>query len=210
MILALGLVGCLADDNDDAPRFFLQQTDNTDVSTGDVGVAEVDTTEADACEAPDPETVGTGLGDTFDVFAKLTNCDGEKVQLLDLMCGKKLTFVDISAGWCQPCKEQAETLDEEIYEPFKDQGLQVISVIFEDPDGYPATSSYCEVWRDTFSLTSPVLVDPALIALKQQFVDAGNAAPINLLLDENFKIIYIRSGENPADLVETIEAELAK
>ena len=124
MILALGLVGCLADDNDDAPRFFLQQTDNTDVSTGDVGVAEVDTTEADACEAPDPETVGTGLGDTFDVFAKLTNCDGEKVQLLDLMCGKKLTFVDISAGWCQPCKEQAETLDEEIYEPFKDQGLQ--------------------------------------------------------------------------------------
>ena len=210
MILALGIVGCLADDNDDAPRFFLQQENGGDEGAEDTVTVEPDTEGEGLCEGPDPESVGTGLGDTFDVFKSLTNCDGEKVQLLDLMCGKKLTFVDISAGWCQPCKEQAETLDEEIYEPFKDQGLQVISIIFEDPDGYPATSSYCQVWRDTFSLTSSVLVDPALIALKQQFVDAGNAAPINLLLDEDFKIIYIRSGENPSDLVETIEAELAK
>ncbi len=156
-----------------------------------------------------PET-GTGfaVGDTFSPTMVLRDCDGAEVTLGELMCGKALTLIDLSAGWCEPCKEQALTIDEEIYEPFKDQGLQVVSIIFQSEDSGIATSQTCAEWRDAFELTSPVLTDPFFNlngGVKAMFDAAGGAAPVNMLVDETFQIRYVHSGEKPVGLDAIIE-----
>jgi thiol-disulfide isomerase/thioredoxin len=160
------------------------------------------------CDTP-TEGFGTSQGELFDPSVTLKDCDGNQVTLAELMCGKELTLIDIGAGWCEPCQEQAETLDEEIYEPFRDKGVQVISILFENGQHLPANVEFCKQWKGTYGLTSPVLVDPTF-RLKPFFTNVSSSTPVILLVDDTFTIVYQRSGEAPKDLVQTIEAELAK
>jgi hypothetical protein len=176
--------------------------------------SEGDTEDGGGAECTWPET-GTGfsVGDVFSPTISLRDCDGSERILGELMCGHKLTLIDLSAGWCEPCKEQAEDIDEEIYEPYKDQGLQVVSIIFQSEDSGIATSQTCAEWRDAFELTSPVLTDPFFNlngGVKAMFDAAGGAAPVNMLVDESFQIRYVHSGEKPVGLEGIIEELLAE
>ncbi|GMV41919.1 MAG: hypothetical protein AMXMBFR64_36350 [Myxococcales bacterium] len=201
VVLALAaLGGCLADENDIKASVGLQEDAGAAV---DVVVADVP-----ACEAPS-EGFGTAPGGIFDANVVLKDCDGNLVRLADLMCGKRLTLVDIGAGWCDPCIQQAKTLDAQIYEPNKGKGLQVISILFEDSKSLPATAAFCKQWRADFGLTSPVLYDPTF-KMKPYFTEVASSTPVNMLVDGDFRIIYKRSGEAPADLGQTIASELAK
>jgi len=192
--------------------------EDTGADPGDASEAGGDEGDVDGQEDASVEctwpTEGTGfaLGDTFSPDMVLRECDGTERTLGELMCGHKLTLIDLSAGWCQPCKEQALTLDLEIYEPYKDAGLQVVSIIFQSEDSGVATSSTCEEWRDAFELTSPVLTDPFFNlngGVKAMFDAAGGAAPVNMLVDETFTIKYVHSGEKPVGLDKVIEGFLS-
>lgn len=219
--LSLCMAACLSDENDAAKSLFGDTKGSTSVGDGDSADSHVDGMDDDSnadtvaddvtavvCDAPS-EGLGTSLGAKFDASITVKNCDFDNVVLKDLMCGHKLTLIDIGAGWCGPCIDQAKILDEEFYEPFKDQGLQVISVLFENATGQPANSDFCKYWRDEFKLTSPVLADPTF-KTKTYFTDVQSSTPVILLVDENFTIVYKRSGETPSDLKSTIEQELAK
>lgn len=203
---ALVIGGCLADEND------LKATVGLDEDTGGAGgaggedVAAPDA--AAACEVP-TSGLGTATGATFDASIVLKDCDGNAVRLADLMCGKKLTLIDIGAGWCEPCIEEASTLDASVYQPNKDKGLQVISIVFENSQSMPATVAFCKEWRDTYGLKSPVLIDP-LFKMEPYFAALSSSTPVNMLVDPSFTIVYKRSGEAPTDLGQTIAAELAK
>ncbi|NUN12385.1 MAG: redoxin domain-containing protein [Myxococcales bacterium] len=215
------LVGCLSDENEAVKTLFDDTKGSTavggedgagpadDVSKDMIGIdLGNEDTSVSVCEAPS-EGLGTSLGAKFDASITIKNCDFDNVVLKDLMCGHKLTLIDIGAGWCGPCIDQARILDEEFYEPFKDKGLQVISILFENASGQPANSDFCEFWRDEFKLTSPVLADPTF-KTKTYFTDVQSSTPVILLVDENFTIVYKRSGETPSDLKSTIEQQLAK
>lgn len=209
-ILALLLVGCLADENDiKATVGLTDDTGNGGSADGASGQDGATTGDAKAsCEAPS-EGFGTGAGGIFDANIVLKDCDGNSVRLADLMCDKKLTLVDIGAGWCEPCIQQAQTLDADIYEPNKGKGLQVISILFEDSKSLPATQAFCKQWRSDFGLTSPVLYDPTF-KMQPYFTELSSSTPVNMLVDADFRIVYKRSGEAPSDLGQTIQSELAK
>lgn len=152
---------------------------------------------------------GTSLGDLFDVDAVLQDCDGNPVALRDVMCGYNLTLIDIGAGWCQPCIEAAEKLEEEIVAPFQGQGLQVISVLFQNEAGQPANTQFCKQWRDNFGLTTPVLIDPTFV-LEPYFDANQQAAPVNMLIDADSRIVFVKAGTPATDLDQTIATELSK
>lgn len=202
---ALALAGCLADENDLKATVGL--TEDGGGSSADTG-AGGDDTGAAACEAP-TEGLGTDTGQRFDASVVLKDCDGNSVRLADLMCGKKLTLVDIGAGWCEPCIEEAQTLEAEVYGPNKGKGLQVISILFEDSQSLPATKAFCQQWRSTYGLTSPVLYDPTF-KMQPYFAELSSSTPVNMLVDQDFTIVYKRSGEAPSDLQQTIDAGLSK
>ncbi len=221
VLVCVSIAGCLGDGqplldgyeggNSTTPEEDTGATpeDATEESGGDVVAVEDASVE---CTWP-PEGTGFGLGDTFSPGMLLRECDGTERTLGELMCGHKLTLIDLSAGWCQPCKEQAATLDVEIYEPYKEQGLQVVSIIFQSEDSGVATSSTCAEWRDAFELTSPVLTDPFFNSnggVKAMFDAAGGAAPVNMLVDETFTIKYVHSGEKPVGLDKVIEGFLSE
>lgn len=207
-VVAVLLCGCLADEND--IRASVGFDKDTGMGTGTAsGDASPGALTGPKCGLPEVGT-GTKQGELFDANIELKDCDGNKVLLGDLMCGHKLTLIDISAGWCSPCADQASTLDSEIYEPFRDSGLQVISILFEDAKTFPANATFCKQWTSDFGLTSPVLYDPVFQKLSAYFADVSSSTPVNLLVDDSFTIIYKRSGEVPKDLSQTIAAELAK
>ncbi len=161
-----------------------------------------------SCEPP-TEGLGTAIGSTFDGNITLKDCGRNPVRLADLMCGHPLTLIEIGAGWCQPCIEQASTLEDRIVSAFGPEGLQVISVVFQDEQGNPATSEFCREWRQGFDLSTPVLYDPDLLSdLSLFFTDVQASTPVNLLVDANFRIVFKSAGEVPTDLGDTIASLL--
>ena len=70
----------------------------------------------------------------------------------DILGQSELVLFNIGAGWCQPCVEESETLDTEIFRPFCSRGLRVVQVVFQDEDSRPSTSLFCNRWKQRFEM----------------------------------------------------------
>ena len=151
---------------------------------------------------------GTEVGEIFEDI-ELDDCDGNKVRFGDVLAQSELTLFNIGAGWCQPCVDETEALDAEIFRASCGQGLRVIQVLFQDQDAEPATKLFCSEWREQFSLSFPVLVDP-LFATQKYFQSVESQTPINYLIDPTGTIRFKQTGTPAADLPQRIQALLAE
>jgi thiol-disulfide isomerase/thioredoxin len=133
-----------------------------------------------------------------------TACDGTKVTLDTLRCTAQVTLVSIGAGWCQPCIDETPQL-EAAHAELADEGIQIIQVLFQDAQSNPATTLFCKSWVTNFSLTLPVFVDPASQSLT--YFDS-TAAPANIAVDRDGKVLWAVTGIVPQDLVGTLRALL--
>lgn len=149
---------------------------------------------------------GTEVGDTFADFT-LEDCDGNPVSFASILSHAELVLFNIGAGWCQPCIEETEHLDAQVFRPLCGEGLRVVQVLFEKTDGRPATKLFCKQWREEFGLSFPVLVDP-LFTTEEHFVDVGAQTPVNMLIDRQGVIRYRETGTPAADIGERIRALL--
>lgn len=183
------------------------------------GAAEDDPTDPDpnellpppGCEidAPPVEYVypsgpyGTGVGDTFENIA-LDDCDGVNLDFGDVLAQSELVLFNVGAGWCGPCIEETETLDQDVFREYCERGLRVIQVVFQDDESRPATGLFCRDWRQEFGLSFPVLYDP-LFETNRYFESVEAQTPINFLVDASGEIVYKSVGTVAADLDERIE-----
>ena len=135
------------------------------------------------------------------------DCDGERVALDQLVSQAELVLVNVGAGWCAPCIEETQTMEAEIFRRFCGRGLRVVQVLFEDRDLEPASSVFCQTWRDRYGLTFPVLRDP-LFTTQRLFEDAATQTPLNLLIDRNGVIVHREVGTAAEGLIEVIDALL--
>lgn len=145
---------------------------------------------------------GTEVGDTIEDFV-LENCDGEEVRLSDILAQSELVLFNIGAGWCEPCIEESETLDSEIFRAFCGRGLQVVQVLFQDEQSRPATKFFCDQWRNRFGLSFPVLVDPTF-QTSVYFDSVLAQTPQNFLVSSSGEILFKETGTPAADLPERI------
>lgn len=151
---------------------------------------------------------GTEVGDLFEDI-ELDDCDGNKIRFGDILAQSKVTLFNIGAGWCQPCVDETETLDAEIFRASCGQGLRVVQVLFQDQDAEPATKLFCSEWREQFTLSFPVLVDP-LFATQKYFQSVESQTPINYLIDPTGTIRYKETGTPAGDLPQRIQSLLAE
>jgi len=137
---------------------------------------------------------------------QVTRCDGTRLHLDELRCQHQLTLISIGAGWCQPCIAETPDLEAAKKELEADE-IGVIQILFEDAQGQPATTLFCENWVNTFGLTLPVLIDPPGNTL--DYFDQA-VTPLNLIVDRRGKVLWSITGVIPKDLVGTARGLLPK
>jgi len=77
------------------------------------------------------------------------------------------------------------------------EGVAVVQVLFQDAQGQPATTLFCETWVQTFDLTLPVFVDPPGNSLV--YFDQA-VTPLNLIIDGRGRVLWSMVGSVPPDL----------
>lgn len=77
--------------------------------------------------------------------------DGRRVSLVDLR--GQVVVLNFWATWCAPCRDEMPALEAR-YEKYKDQGLVVLAIDFDEP------ADDVRAFADQLGLTFPVLLDP--------------------------------------------------
>ncbi len=151
---------------------------------------------------------GTGVGDVVESFT-LPDGDGTDVAFSDVLGDAQLVLLNIGSGWCQPCIDETEHLENDVYRKHCAAGLRVVQVLYQDEQSRPPPKLFVRQWRDRFGLTFPVLQD-ALFETEKFFSSAASQTPLNLLVDRAGVIRYRRAGEVPADLDAALAELLAR
>ena len=164
-----------------------------------IGDADLDATRPDAARscrsAKEPFGIDRDFGQSLPDIS-LVDCDGAVVTLDELRCTQDITLISIGAGWCEPC-EQETVFMEELYQRYRSRGLGVVQLMYADREGFVPGVTFCRAWRDTFSLSYPVYVDPQSNTL--QFFTIG-VTPLNILVDKYGKVLWSGFGVLPEDI----------
>jgi hypothetical protein len=124
--------------------------------------------------------------------------EGERYEIL---------LVNTAAVWCSVCKTEHQTLPDH-YAELAPRGLAIVSALFQNNTGGPATLSDLVTWVEAFDVPFPMVLDP-----DYQLGDYASAetAPLNLVVDaRTMRILDKFIGNQGEDLWRTIEAELAR
>jgi thiol-disulfide isomerase/thioredoxin len=104
----------------------------------------------------------------------------------------RVILVDFWATWCGPCKEDFPH-SVELSRRFKEQGLQVVSVSFDDPKDYPAVLAFLREQGAT--IENLVSVNGMSIESISAFDIVGGALPFYKLYDRTGALRYQFTGD---------------
>jgi peroxiredoxin len=128
------------------------------------------------------------------------NKDTKTVRISDLL-GEKVTIVTLHTEYCPVCDMQLKDF-EKLYKEYKDKGLSIVSLVFEDINGKSDVKSLLEYGcreKEKFGLTFYSTIDPQKKISQKYFTEY---LPITFILNGEGKVLYNEEGYAP----ETIEA----
>ncbi len=139
--------------------------------------------QGEGCEVVDKRKTGYLVGDRFPNM-KLTDPDGNTVNLYDLMEGKEKFVINLSTDWCSDCQREKKKLNQ-TYDELTDQniGIAVIYInLSKDDDKKSTNIEQIEKYLKENDFSFPTYVD-----YTNQFQDEINVTsiPVNFILDEN-------------------------
>ncbi len=159
---------------------------------------------------------GVLAGDTLINHCYETS-EGDFLTLSDIYNddAASVLLITTSAGWCSACLEEQPYL-QQWYTDHYDDGLRIVVTLFEDENLVPANVGYASDWKSRFSLTFPVVADPAV-----EFSDLGismtqmgwyydtKLAPMQMLVDvKTMKILSLDVGATTDTLYQKIQGYL--
>lgn len=164
---------------------------------------------SDEAEADGVSGTGWAIGDEIPDFPLIDHHGGA----LDLyQYYGFVILLDISAGWCNPCRAAASDA-EELYQEHKDRGFTLIHLMLHgNDDGTWANEQFLGEWAEEFGLTFPVTREPEPEVVTNQLRVAGTLVggiPNFIVIDRQMRIDFQDSGypdtairERVAELVE--------
>ncbi len=131
------------------------------------------------------------------------NDQSGSVFSLDSLKGKVI-LLNFSAGWCGPCRRESPHLME-IYNTYKERGLEIVQCIFQDEDRDAADLDFINVWLKEFGISFKVINDPDYSSVNTYQV---NAIPLNIIIGRDFIITYRMEGFEKETVIKRIEDAL--
>ena len=125
--------------------------------------------------APQISIAGLGTGSQAPLF-ELEAANGGMVGLEDYR--GQVVLLNFWATWCAPCRIEMPLL-QSTFESFKDQGLVILGIDFDEPADLVAS------FGDEMGLTFPLLLDPGG-KVQQQYKVRGY--PTTVILDREGRI----------------------
>lgn len=119
---------------------------------------------------------------------------------LESMKGRVILLI-FSAMWCSPCRAEASELME-LYNTYKERGLEIVQCIYQDEDSNPADLSDIKRWIEEFKIAFTVVNDSDYSSVNTYNF---NAIPFNIIIDRDFIIRYRASGFNEQAVKNVIE-----
>lgn len=125
-----------------------------------------------------------------------------------------VTVVDLSAGWCGPCRSAAVHA-EDWYQDNKADGVQLIHMMVDDDsyDGYVTDPDFTAEWAEQYGLTFPVLSDDSKNGYPKVYYNwyqqgYVEGIPTFAVIDRNGVLIDIWSGESESRLEAAVSGAL--
>lgn len=119
----------------------------------------------------------------------------------------ELLLVNSAALWCAACQSEHEDLPDH-YRENAPRGLVVLSALFQDERGEPATIADLALWVETYETPFPMALDPDY---QLGAYAPDGSAPLNLLIDaRTMEILEKFTGDQSTVIWPLIEGELAK
>lgn len=81
---------------------------------------------------------------------------GDSLTSADPRLQGKVLLLDIMGSWCHNCMDAAPLL-QQLYEEFHDDGLEVISLAFENKDDFTAAQKNLGMFQQRYGLTFPII-----------------------------------------------------
>lgn len=153
---------------------------------------------ATACVG-DP-VLGTGgagceVGDALP-SALLADCCGRLASMAELVCLHRALVIELGAGWCKECREQAPT-QVAWYTEYGAQGVGVVTILKEtDAAGVPANRDFCACWGEDYAVPYTLLIDPA----DELTTRCAPALPTTLVVDADGRIVNKVVGGDVAEI----------
>jgi thiol-disulfide isomerase/thioredoxin len=105
--------------------------------------------------------------------------------------GTRIIMINAAAGWCVPCMREAAALPALAAE-YEPRGVAILTAVFQDQNGDPASAEFVRAWVENFDLTVPALIDTEFQT--SVYFDA-NTMPANMFVDaETREILQIATG----------------
>jgi len=153
---------------------------------------------------------GWAFGDTIPNFEVIDRHE----QTLNLYQYYGFVIVlDISAGWCNPCRAVAGGA-EDFYQEFKAQGFTLIHIMLHgNDDGIPSDAQFLTEWTEEYGLTFPVTRDPEVDYVTNELRTARTmqgGIPNFIVLDRQLRIDSQFAGYPDTDVHERVAELIAE
>ncbi len=129
--------------------------------------------------------------------------EGKHMSLYSL--DSKIVVLQFTAGWCSVCRKEMPHLEAELWQEFKDRGVLLIGVDYEEPLGK------VKAFKEQMKITYPMALDPDGKIFKL-FAKEGAGVTRNVVIDmKTKKIIFLTRLYNTTEfnnMINKIEASL--
>lgn len=146
----------------------------------------------------DTSGVATGMKDPSEKLQfSFPDLDGNTVSLSDPQFAGKIVIVTLSGSWCPNCHDEAAFLAA-LYREFQEQGLEIVSLMFEHFGDFEQAAAATRRFRDKFGIEYATLIagtsdrDDAAQALPQ--LNGVFAYPTTIWVDRTGRVRKIHAG----------------
>ena len=144
----------------------------------------------------DPTQLTWMREDTGPLAFTFPDLQGQPVSLSDAMFQDKVVIVVIGGSWCPTCHDEAVFMGP-LYREYRDQGLEVIYLMFEYSDDLEENRDQLEAYRDRYQIEHTMLfAGDAARATRSGLMPQLNdiiAFPTTILLDRQGQVRNIHT-----------------